>query len=159
MGQNSRSRTPLSQNEQNHGRVKDKLGPRPLLVLTGLCLLVVGAWIFRDFLFGNALLLYKDAGSDSINDYYPSFVHLSDYVHNQGLPSWSFYTGMGQDLSYLAGYLILEPVTWLPRTLIAQALVFQHLAKVLLAGVLFFCFLRMRGLHPAASLLGSLLLS
>ena len=139
--------------------MKDKLGPRPLLVLTGLCLLVVSALLFRDFLFGNALLLYKDAGSDSINDYYPSFVHLSDYVRSQGLPSWSFYTGMGQDLSYLAGYLILEPVTWLPKTLIAQALVFQHLAKVLLAGLLFFSFLRLRGLHPAASLLGSLLLS
>ena len=139
--------------------MKGKLGPRPLLVLNGLCLLVVGGWILRDFLFGNALLLYKDAGSDSINDYYPSFVHLSDYLRSQGLPSWSFYTGMGQDLSYLAGYLILEPVTWLPRTLIAPALVFQHLAKVLLAGSLFFCFLRWRGLHPAASLLGSLLLS
>ena len=26
---------------------------------------------------------------------------------------------MGQDLYYLIGYLILEPVTWLPRELIA----------------------------------------
>jgi hypothetical protein len=139
--------------------VKHKLDLRAQLVVAGLCLLVLSASIFRDFLFGDALLLYKDAGSDSINDYYPSFVHLSDYVRNQGFPSWSFYTGMGQDLSYLAGYLILEPVTWLPRTLIAQALVFQHLAKILLAGLLFFCFFQLRGLRPAASLLGSLLLS
>jgi hypothetical protein len=145
--------------EQNHERVKHKLGLRAQLVVAGLCLLVLSASIFRDFLFGDALLLFKDAGSDSINDYYPSFVHLSDYVRSQGFPSWSFYTGMGQDLSYLAGYLILEPVTWLPRTLIAQALVFQHLAKILLAGLLFFCFFQLRGLRPAASLLGSLLLS
>lgn len=144
--------------EQNHERVKHKLGLRAQLVVAGLCLLVLSASIFRDFLFGDALLLFKDAGSDSINDYYPSFVHLSDYVRNQGFPSWSFYTGMGQDLSYLAGYLILEPVTWLPRTLIAQALIFQHLAKILLAGLLFFAF-QLRGLRPAASLLGSLLLS
>ena len=41
---------------------------------------------------------------------------------------------MGQDLYYLIGYLILQPVTWLPRGLIAQALVYQHLVKVMLAG-------------------------
>ncbi|MEY2483454.1 MAG: hypothetical protein QOK24_1982 [Verrucomicrobiota bacterium] len=138
--------------------MKDK-PPTLLLLMVGAILLLVAAFIFRDFLFGDALLLFKDAGSDSLNDYYPSFVHLSDYVRSHGFPSWSFSTGMGQDLSYLAGYLILEPVTWLPRTLIAQALVFQHLAKVLIAGLLFFHFLRLRGLHPAASLLGSLLIS
>ena len=66
---------------------------------------------------------------------------------------------MGQDLYYLVGYLILQPVTWLPRGLIAQALVYQHLAKILLAGLLFFSFLRMRGLKLPACLLGALLLS
>jgi hypothetical protein len=115
--------------------------------------------IFRDFLFGNSVLLYKDAGSDSINDYYPSFVHLSDYVRSHGFPSWSFSLGMGQDLSYLAGYLILEPVTLLRKELIAHALVYQHLAKLLAAGLLFFGFLQLRGLKPVGSLLGALLVS
>jgi uncharacterized membrane protein YfhO len=115
--------------------------------------------IFRDFLFGNSVLLYKDAGSDSINDYYPSFVHLSDYVRSNGFPSWSFSLGMGQDLAYLAGYLILEPVTLLRSQLIAHALVYQHLAKVLAAGLLFFGFLQLRGLKAVGSLLGALLVS
>jgi uncharacterized membrane protein YfhO len=128
-----------------------------ILIVAG-CLLVVGALIFRDFLFGNSVLIYKDAGSDSINDYYPSFLHLSDYIRSHGLPSWSFSTGMGQDLSYLAGYLILEPVTLLPRDLIAHALIYQHLAKVLIAGLLFFRFLRLRGLTMIAALAGSLVL-
>jgi uncharacterized membrane protein YfhO len=66
---------------------------------------------------------------------------------------------MGQDLSYLAGYLVLEPVTWLSKGLIASALIYQHLAKVLIAGLLFFGFLQLRGLKPVASLLGSLLVS
>lgn len=105
------------------------------------------------------MLLYKDAGSDSINDYYPSFVHLSDYVRSHGFPSWSFSLGMGQDLSYLAGYLILEPVTLLRKELIAHALVYQHLAKILTAGLLFFGFLHLRRLKPVGSLLGALLVS
>lgn len=129
------------------------------ILLVAGCLALVAAAVFRDFLFGNALLLYKDAGSDSINDYYPSFVHLSDYLRLQGLPSWSFYVGMGHDLYYLAGYLILEPVTWLPKHLIAHALIYQHLAKILIAGLLFYRFLQLRGLNLMASLLGSLLVA
>ncbi|MEY2564210.1 MAG: hypothetical protein QOH88_2403 [Verrucomicrobiota bacterium] len=139
--------------------MKNKLGHRALLALAAICLIGIGGIIFRDFLFGDALLVYKDGGSDSINDYYPSFVHLSDYVRSHGFPSWSFGIGMGQDLIYLAGYLLWEPVTWLPRELIAHGLVYQHLAKTLFAGLLFFGFLLLRGLRPAAALLGSLLVS
>jgi uncharacterized membrane protein YfhO len=129
------------------------------LLLVGLCLLLVGALIFRDFLFGGAVLLYTDIGSDSVNDYYPDFVHLSNYIRSQGFPSWSFYVGMGQDLAYATGYLIWQPVSWLPKQLIAPALVFQHLGKVLLAGLFFFRFLQLRRLDSPAPLLGSLLLS
>lgn len=121
-------------------------------------IIIVAALIFRDFLFGNAVLLYKDIGSDSLTDYYPWFVHFSDYLRNEGFPSWSFAVGMGQDIFYLAGYLLLDPVTWLPKDLIAPALVYQHLAKILVAGLLFFRFLRLRRLELPAALLGSLLL-
>ena len=137
---------------------KNRLGPFVAL-LPGSCLLFVGALIFWQFLFGDAVLLYKDIGSDSINSYYPDFVHLSRYIRDQGFPSWSFYVGMGQDLAYATGYLVWQPVSWLPSNLIAPALVFQHLVKVLVAGLLFFRFLRLRRLHPPAPLLGSLLLS
>ena len=128
-------------------------------LITALALLAVGALIFRDFLFGGATLLYKDSGSDSVNDYYPWFVHLSQYIRSEGLPSWSFYVGMGQDIFFFVGYLFLEPVSWLPKELIAPALVYQHLAKVLVTGLLFFRFLQLRQVNPLAALLGSLLLS
>ena len=130
-----------------------------LILLVSLCLLLVGTLIFRDFLFGSAVLLYTDIGSDSVNSYYPDFVHLSNYIRSQGFPSWSFYVGMGQDLAYATGYLIWQPVSWLPSSWIARALIFQHLAKVLLAGLFFFRFLQLRRLHAPAPLLGALLLS
>ena len=128
-------------------------------VLAAAALGLVGTLIFRDFLFGDALLLYTDVGSDSIQSYYPEFVHLSDYIRTVGYPSWSFYVGMGQDLAYLAGYLVWQPVTWLPKGWIAHAFAWQHLAKVVLAGLLFFRFLQLRGLRSPAPLLGSLLLA
>jgi uncharacterized membrane protein YfhO len=130
-----------------------------LLSLTGLSLLLLGALTFSRFLFGDEVLLYKDIGSDSLRSYYPDFVHLSEYIRSEAFPSWSFHIGMGQDLAYATGYLIWQPITWLPREWIAHALVFQHLAKILIVGLLFFRFLQLRRLEAPAPLLGSLLLA
>src|SRR5947208_15933118 len=74
--------------------------------LTALGLLLVGALVFHNFLLGDKVLLYKDVGADSINDSYPYFVHLSEYVRRERFPSWSFYVRMGQRLFYLTGTLI-----------------------------------------------------
>src|SRR6266576_1413390 len=132
--------------------------PRWAVLFAGLSLLLVGVLVFSNFLLLDKVLLYKDVGADSVNDTYPYFVHLSDYIRREGLPSWSFCVGMGQSLFYLTGSLIWEPVIWLPREVIPHALVLQHLFKSLIAGLLFFRFLQLRGLTLSASLLGSLLL-
>ena len=142
----------------NSGSWKDRFSWL-LAWLPGLGLLLVGILVYWQFLFGDAVLLYKDIGSDSLNSYYPDFVQLSSYIRSQGFPSWSFYVGMGQDLAYATGYLIWQPVSWLPKELIAPALVFQHLGKTLIAGLFFFRFLQILGLRSPAPLLGSLLLS
>lgn len=118
----------------------------------------VAALVFRQFLFGPAVLLYKDIGSDSLNSYYPDLVHLSRYLRAEGFPSWSFAVGMGQDLAYATGYLIWQPVTWLPDGWIATTLVFQHVGKLILTGLLFFSFLRLLRFAAPAPLLGALLL-
>jgi hypothetical protein len=66
---------------------------------------------------------------------------------------------MGQSLFPYVSSLLFDPVTWLPRQLIARALVYQYLLKVLICGFLFFRFLELRALNFRASLLGALLLS
>jgi len=128
-----------------------------LLVVLGL--LLPGIAIFWPFLFGNAVLLYRDIGRDSLSSYYTDFVHLSNYLRTDGFPSWSFHIGMGQDLAYATGFLLWEPVTWLPARFIAQALVYQHLLKVVIAGLLFFRFLKLRGAPASAATLGALLVA
>ena len=40
----------------------------PVILMVAISLLLVGGLIFRDFLLGEKLLLYKDIGSDSVND-------------------------------------------------------------------------------------------
>src|SRR2546423_6663429 len=129
------------------------------LVAAGVILLCVGLAIFWRFVFGDGVLLYRDIGSASLTSYYADFVHLSKYIRTDGFPSWSFHIGMGQDLAYATGFLFWEPVTWLPARFIAQALVFQHLIKIVIAGLLFFRFLELCRVATGAALLGSLLLS
>src|SRR2546423_1206287 len=129
------------------------------LLLVALILLFVGLLIFSDFVFGSKLLLYKEIGADSVNETYPMLVNLSNYIHAHGLPSWSFSVGMGQSIYYLIGDLILEPVVWLPRHLIAASLVYLHLTKVLICGLLFWGFLRSRGVCFPVSIAGALSLA
>jgi uncharacterized membrane protein YfhO len=133
--------------------------PRSWRVFAGLILLGVGLVIYWPFVFGDGVLLYHDIGSDSLTSYYVDFVHLSKYIRTDGFPGWSFHIGMGQDLAYATGFLFLEPVTWLPARFIAQALVYQHLLKMLITGLLFFRFLQLQRAPAPVAVLGSLVVA
>lgn len=114
--------------------------------------------IYRDFVFGNKVLLYKDIGSDSLNIFYPNYVLRSEYLRHEGILSWSFQVGMGQNLFPSIGGLLLTPVIWLPKAAIAKAIVYQHLLYIVISGLVFARFLIGRGLTLASAILGALLL-
>src|SRR5213593_4834159 len=124
-----------------------------------LALVVLWLLVYRHFIFGSGTLLYKDVGVDSINIYYPRYVLVSDYIRNEGIPSWSFRVGMGQNIFSSLSALLITPVVWLAKGAIARALVYQHLLYVMLAGLLFARFLVNRDLAFPSCLLGALLLS
>src|SRR5205814_385586 len=81
-----------------------------LLLLITTALLLVGSVIFRNFLFGDSVLLYTDIGSDSLNFSYPQFVNFSDHIRQEGFPSWSFSVGMGRDIFYLMDFFSCTPL-------------------------------------------------
>src|SRR5438552_19141857 len=89
------------------------------LAVTSLLLLILGLVVYRNFIFGGDTLLYKDIGSDSINISYPYYVLLSDYLREIGIPSWTFRVGMGHNLFPNIGTVLVSPVVWLPKSLIA----------------------------------------
>src|ERR1700730_13137736 len=121
-----------------------------------LVLMILALVVYWDFIVGNKTLLYKDIGSDSINISYPYYVLLSDYLRQVGIPSWSFEVGMGQNLFSYLGTVLVSPVTWLGKGMIAPALIDQHLLYVVIAGLLFARFLANRGLTFASCLLGAM---
>jgi hypothetical protein len=129
------------------------------IAVVTLALVVLWLLVYGHFIFGSGTLLYKDVGVDSINIYYPRYVLVSDYIRDEGIPLWSFRVGMGQSIFPSLSALLITPVVWLAKGAIAKALVYQHLLYVVLAGLLFACFLMTRGLVFASCLLGALLLS
>src|SRR5438270_6445688 len=128
-------------------------------VFVTLALVMLWLLVYSHFIFGQGTLLYKDVGVDSINIYYPRYVLVSDYIRDEGIPSWSFRVGMGQNIIPSLSALLITPVVWLAKGAIAKALVYQHLLYVVLAGLLFACCLMTRGLVFASCLLGALLLT
>jgi hypothetical protein len=63
-----------------------------------LCLLLTGFFIFKDYLLGKAIYLFKDIGCDRLNITYPNIIMLADYFNREGSPSWTFTQGMGQNI-------------------------------------------------------------
>ena len=132
---------------------------RALLVFLSV-LVAVKLAVFWNFLTLKHVYLFKDIGSDSINSTYPTLFHIVDYLRTEGVPKWSFYEGMGQNLF---GALTFEPflgVFYLvgPER-VAYALAFVEFAKELLAGLFFFLYLRELRVTGYAAIVGGLLFS
>lgn len=114
--------------------------------------------VFRQYMLLKNVFLFKDIGSDSINSTYPTLYHVIEYLKTDGLPRWTFYQGMGQNL---LGPLVFDPflaVFYLvgPDHL-AYAIGYVELIKEILGGLFFFLFLRQRQSGGFASIVGGLL--
>ena len=127
-----------------------------LLSLTAAIVLIV----FKDFIFFNKLYLFKGLASDSINDTYPNYILISDYLRTDGIPKWSFRQGIGQNIfpfsfpDPFVSFLYL-----LGRENLAYGLAYMEILKIFLSGVLFYFFLKKRSLSPYVCILGALLYS
>lgn len=130
-----------------------RYGPQLLTGLTVLILFVV----FHDFLVFDKLYLFKGLASDSMVDTYPNYIHISDYLRNEGLPMWSFSQGMGQSVF---PFSFPDPfVTFLytlGREKLAYGIAYMEVLKMLLAALLFFLFLRKRQIDSYAAIIGGL---
>lgn len=127
-----------------------------LKILAGLVSLLA-LFIYRDFLFSGSFYLFKDIGSDSLNMTYPSLVHISDYLRNEGFPLWSFSQGLGQ----ATGNAMNDPFNWIiylgGAGKVVHTIIWSEIAKLFATAFFFYLFLQTRKLKVSASLIGSLL--
>ena len=127
----------------------------PFFLLVGL-LLLLSSLILKDYLFGSATYLFKDIASDSINVFYPRMVQTHRLLHESGLPEWSFHQGLGHSAFDFLG----DPTSWLyylgSEEGIATRLAWVEWLKLILTGLVFFRFLRLRELDAPVALLAAL---
>jgi len=118
----------------------------------------VSFFIFYDFLIQEKLFLFKDIGSDTLNGVWPYHYLYAKYLHSIGIPKWSFQEGMGQ--SIFSGWLRdpFEMIAYIIGTSgIPQIFIYIEVLKIILAGWVFYFFLRMWKISPLVATLGGLM--
>lgn len=111
--------------------------------------LMVGV-LFLDYLTLARLYLFKDIGSDTLNNFYTQRALVADLLRH-GLPGWSFRQGMGQNVFPNLGDPFAWPLYLLGARALAYALAPLEAVKILVAGGLFYALLRLRNVHPFAA--------
>lgn len=98
-------------------------------------------FVFRDFLTFEKVYLFKDIGSDSLNIYLPWLTQLSDAMKD-GVPTWSFSQGLGQNVFPLwLGDFFADFIMLFGKERIPYLLAYAEVAKVILCGVVFYKYL------------------
>src|ERR1700757_818996 len=136
-----------------------KIAGKEKYILLGA--LLIGCYIvFQDFINFKKVYLFKDIGSDSLNIYFPWLVQLTDAMKTEGVPTWSFTQGLGQNVfplwlgDFFSNFLMLFSKDKLP-----YGLAFMEITKILLAGFIFFKYLRELKVSNFAAYIGAFLFS
>lgn len=122
-----------------------------------LAALLVGVAVFYEELVFARVHLFPGDLHDSISYDLPLLIHLSDYLTRDGIPTWSFNHGLGQNLFPRLGDLFRAILLPLGPERVPFALAYGELLKIVLAGLFFHGFLRCHGLGRFAATAGGIL--
>ena len=125
-----------------------------------ILLAAMNFWIFQDFLIFSKVYVFKDVGSDTYNQTYPFLAHMADYVRSEGIPRWSFNTGMGQNIfpGDLNNPFRLILVLFGKQTL-PFAIAYMEVLKIILSGMIFYALLEKLSVGQYARFVGAVLFS
>ncbi len=126
--------------------------------LSLMVIVLTGVLIFSDFIFQEKLFLFKDIGSDTLNSVWPYHYLYAQYLHDLGIPKWSFQEGMGQGI--FSGWLRdpFQMISYLLGTSsIPKIFIYIEFLKIVLGGWMFYFFLRMWKLNPLTATVGGLM--
>lgn len=125
-----------------------------LLILLAL----MGFIVYKDFITGTRVFVFRDIGSDYINLYIPWINSFSDMVRAGVMPGWSFQQGMGQNVFplFLSDFFS-NALMFVKKENIPNYLAFVELIKVVLCGFVFFRFLKELKLSNFTALVFALL--
>jgi len=124
-----------------------------------LAALIIGCYIvFKDFISLKKVYLFKDIGSDSINIYFPWLAQLTDYLKENGTPSWSFSQGLGQNIfPFWLGDFFSDALMFLNKDKLPYGLAFMEITKIVLCGFIFFIYLKELKVNSFSAYIGAFL--
>ncbi len=137
----------------------ERLGKKAIWLALGLgaC---IAFYVYKDFLLFNNVLLYTDIGSDSVNIFYPVWVHYADLWREPGMPVWTMQWAMGSNVAW---GLLMDPFSLMlyiiGKTHIAYAIVYIEVIKILLSIIFIYKYLHLLKLSNLTCIIGSLLYS
>ena len=124
-------------------------------ILSVLCFLV-----FRYYLVFKNAYYFWDICGDGFYYSYPDICGYADYIAQHIIPSWSFKMGMGQNIF---PYVLRDPfdiILYLGGSAnVLYLTIYVEVIKIILAGILFFRYLKLLGFSFYTSLIGCVLFS
>ncbi|MDB5284095.1 MAG: hypothetical protein JWO06_3170 [Bacteroidota bacterium] len=141
----------------NYSYVQTLIETRPVFILSSL-LLAMLLILFGQYIFSDKVMLFSDIGGDTIRFNWPAYYNYSQYLRHEGIPTWTFAQGLGQNV--FPAYLGDVPswVLYLVKPAhIPEMLVYAQLLKIFFAGIFFFLFLRTIGVKAYLAITGAML--
>ena len=137
--------------------MKEMESYRSLLLFIAL-LAILEMIVYRDFLFGDYVFMFKDIGEDSYTTVYPQITMQMRQLLAGHLPQWSFYKGMGGNTySFWFEPISVGVLYFFFGDDVPAAMIWIQLVHTFLAGIFFYAFLRSCKLHYIPTIGGGLL--
>lgn len=111
----------------------------------------LGYFVYEPYLTFQRLYLFKDVAMDSVDVFWPIYMHISDYFRTEGYPLWSFSIGAGQGLFNWIGDPFLFILYAMSPPDVGLALGWVQFLKTIVAAIFFLGWLRLLGLGRYAS--------
>lgn len=128
------------------------------MILAAAMLLLAFA-LFRNYLFGNDLYIFRDAGSDTYNQFWPQMEYWIRRIRSGETSLWLFGMGLGNNINAMLLYQ-LDPFTLLllicPDGQIASGLAWIAVLKIFVSGLFAYGYLKEWGLDRKVSAIAAL---
>lgn len=125
---------------------------RKPLVFTLLLVTLMSISLYWEFIIKD--ISYLMTIYDGLHQTWPYMSNISDYLRTDGFPMWSFSIGLGSVLGTdWFGNLFYGIPILLGRDIIPSIMIYMQIAKIILAALFFFLFLKKLNLHYYACVL------
>jgi uncharacterized membrane protein YfhO len=137
----------------------EKMGSNGKWFTLGL-LVAMTAILFRDFISGSKVFLFKDIGSDTLNGLLPYITEITRQSKDMLFPKWAFGSGMGANIFPLVFRDPFDLIIYQGSVENVPHLIFiKEFLKIVLSGFLFYLFLKELNVKNFPALIGAIMVS